>query len=150
MLTPLSQQTAIPCFSSLLILSSLQILEGSCWYLHNCPACSCRQLIILNEVCLPPPLQMWKISEFTKKESGWGDKGAEWPVTSWRTWAHRELTQHLQVHTTGTCHTHMMVLGGIFSSEVMVETADSPFAELLLLVYTGYLMFLVLFSFSCL
>jgi len=47
-------------------------------------------------------------------------------------------------------HTQMMVLGGIFSSEVMVETADSPFAELLLLVYTGYLMFLVLFSFSCL
>lgn len=47
-------------------------------------------------------------------------------------------------------HTQMMVLCGIFTSEVMVETADSPFAELLLLVCTGYVMFLVLFSFSCL
>lgn len=45
------------------------------------------------------------------------------------------------VYIRDVLHTQMTVLWRIFSSEVMLEAADFHRAELLLLVYTGYLFF---------
>lgn len=44
------------------------------------------------------------------------------------------------VYIRDVLHTQMTVLCRIFSSEVMVEAADSPLAEFLFFVYLGHLM----------
>lgn len=105
-------------------------------------------LLFLHEVCFPPPLQMWKISEFTKKKVG--EKIRELndlsPPELTPILTHTD-TQTEGNHSTPPCvyirnvlHTQKTVLCRIFSSEVMVEAADSQLAEFLLFVYPAHLM----------
>lgn len=85
-----------------------------------------------------------------EEESGWEDKGAEWPLTS-HTHRHTTLT-HTGTQTEGNhstppsvyirdvLHTQMIIICKIFSSEVMVGAADSQSVEFLLVVCPEHLM----------
>lgn len=123
---------------SLLLLSSLQFLEGSCWYPDHGP---CLQLqaacYSFLGVCFPPPLQMWRISKFTKKRVG--EKIRELndlsPPEHTPTLTHTDTEREgnhstpPSVYIRNVLHTQMTVLCRIFSSEVMVEAVHSQKAE---------------------
>lgn len=92
---------------------------------------------------------MWKISEFTQKTRA-GEKIRE--LNDLSPPEHPPILTHADTQTEGNhstplsvyirnvLHTRMTVLCRIFSSEVMVEAADSWLADFFFFVYLGHLM----------